>query len=212
VLLAFDADAVRKPQVAAAQLACARALIKAQYAVEFERWKEADGKGIDNLLAAGEKPEGLSGEDAMAAIKDVAEQAGVDTTASETASSGPFFIHSGRILRRIVTRDGDRSAIPLCNFSARMVEEQELDDGVQTSRSFAIEGSLATGEALPRISVPSAEYSEMDWVLDSWGARAVVNAGRGMKDDLRCAIQSLSGNAHRQHVYTHTGWRKLEGG
>jgi hypothetical protein len=61
VLLAFDADADRKVAVARALWQTATALQQAGFAVALERWDEAQGKGIDDLLAAGHSPEVLDG-------------------------------------------------------------------------------------------------------------------------------------------------------
>ncbi len=64
VLLSFDADAGRKPAVARALYALAWAL-QAESGVEvaLEQWDEADGKGIDDLLAAGHRPAVIEGAD-----------------------------------------------------------------------------------------------------------------------------------------------------
>jgi Domain of unknown function (DUF3854) len=68
VRLAFDADAWDKPTVARALAACSEAAAALGLAVELERWNKDDGKGIDDLLAAGKAPELLAGEAARAAI------------------------------------------------------------------------------------------------------------------------------------------------
>src|SRR6202040_3783933 len=45
------------------------------------------------------------------------------------------------------------------------------------------------------------------------GARAVMAAGMGLKDQVREAIQLLSSTQMAERtVHTHTGWRKLDGG
>lgn len=78
VVLSMDADAARKPQVARAVRACADALTADGIQVELERWNEDDGKGIDDLLAAGKQPELLVGEDAANAIAALAPEPGSD--------------------------------------------------------------------------------------------------------------------------------------
>jgi hypothetical protein len=70
VRLAFDADAPDKAAVARAQADCAAAARALGLAVELERWDKADGKGIDDLLAAGKAPQVLTGEAAQAAIRE----------------------------------------------------------------------------------------------------------------------------------------------
>jgi hypothetical protein len=71
VRLAFDADAWSNPTVARSLSACAGALAEAGFAVELERWDEAEGKGLDDLLAAGKSPELLQGEAVPQAVRDI---------------------------------------------------------------------------------------------------------------------------------------------
>src|ERR1700676_3750793 len=53
----------------------------------------------------------------------------------------------------------------------------------------------------------------MKWATDKLGVRAVIAAGRGIKDHIREAIQLLSTTQMVERtVHTHTGWRKLDGG
>ena len=62
VLLAFDADARRNPAVARALYALAWALhVETSVTVAVETWEERDGKGIDDLLAAGHQPTVVGG-------------------------------------------------------------------------------------------------------------------------------------------------------
>jgi hypothetical protein len=56
VLLAFDADWRTNRQVALALGHIALALLRAGYALQTEDWAPAQGKGIDDLLAAGGLP------------------------------------------------------------------------------------------------------------------------------------------------------------
>jgi hypothetical protein len=64
---------------------------------------------------------------------------------------------------------------------------------------------------LPTIEVAVAEYASGDWPLTRGGPRAIVFAGQGNRDYLRCAVQVLSGEAPARVVYTHTGWPQIEG-
>ena len=79
VRLSFDADCRDNPAVARALLTAAEALSAEGFALELERWDGADGKGIDDLLAAGKAPEVVAGDEALSAIRAVAEAAGVET-------------------------------------------------------------------------------------------------------------------------------------
>jgi hypothetical protein len=100
---------------------------------------------------------------------------------------------------------------PLCNFTARIVREIVYDDGVRQEAKFAIEGTLADGEPLSTIEVSAGAFAGMSWVMDNWGSRPVILAGPAMKDHVRAAIQMLSREVDRQKVYSHLGWRKING-
>lgn len=78
VCLACDADAWDKATVARALSTCAAALAEAGFAVELERWNAADGKGLDDLLAAGKTPELLQGNAALQAVREIVAAASAD--------------------------------------------------------------------------------------------------------------------------------------
>lgn len=72
ILLAFDADARRKPAVARALYALALALQgEPGVDVAMEQWDEADGKGIDDLLARGGRPQVVEGADVLRRLEDL---------------------------------------------------------------------------------------------------------------------------------------------
>jgi DNA polymerase-1 len=101
--------------------------------------------------------------------------------------------------------------VPLCNFVARIVEEAVLDDGVQTTREWVIEGRLSNGDELPIVRVPVQRFPSMSWVSEQWGVRAIVYAGQATRDYLREAIQHFSPKAVQHRVYIHNGWREIAG-
>ncbi len=125
-------------------------------------------------------------------------------------SSGPYRIENGCIVRIKHVKD-ELIAEPLCNFNARVTEEIILDDGVETTRAFVIEGQLDSGETLSPARIPASRFNGMNWVTDTWGLRAVVRAGSATRDYLREAIQRLSPNARHRQVFKHTGWREIKG-
>jgi len=58
--------------------------------------------------------------------------------------------------------------------------------------------------------IAAAQFASMKWVTEHLGARAVMAAGMGIKDQVREAIQLLSSTQMAERtVHTHTGWRKL---
>jgi hypothetical protein len=124
----------------------------------------------------------------------------------------PYFVEGGRVCRRTYGRNGKEDSYPLCNFVATIIREQILDDGSgETETRFAVQGTLSSGQALPVASVRSSEFAALNWPLREWGARPIIKAGQGSKDCLREAIQELSGDVGREHVYQHIGWRKVDG-
>lgn len=123
-----------------------------------------------------------------------------------------YFVENGRTFRRYLDREGEVKAQPIANFAATIVAELTLDDGVERSKEFEIEGILDFGEVLPRITVQATEFSKLDWITEKWGTRAIVEAGRFVKEHLRCAIQVLSTCVKQMHIHTNTGWHSLEDG
>jgi hypothetical protein len=122
-----------------------------------------------------------------------------------------YGVSSGRLCQIRYHKDGTPYPDPLCNFVARVVSEEILDDGSGEDRhTFAVEGQLCDGTALPHISVQAADFGGMHWPIKGWGLRAVVEVG--CADHLRVAIQFLSASAPRHRIFKHTGWRELEGG
>lgn len=127
-----------------------------------------------------------------------------------SADPGPYRIDAGRICIRKNTNQGV-ILNPLCNFVAQISEEIVLDDGAETARAFILSGTLSSGEHLPPARVPASRFGGMSWVADHWGVGAVVNAGFSTRDQLREAIQRLSPDPRRRRIFTHTGWREIDG-
>lgn len=103
--------------------------------------------------------------------------------------------------------------IRLTNFDARIVEEIYVDDGIEKQHYYRIEGRvLPEGTPLEILTIPVSDFQRgADWV-SQWGTQAVVEAGNGVKDHLRVAIQKLSRNdVVVRHQYGHTGWREIDG-
>src|ERR1700730_14880556 len=80
--------------------------------------------------------------------------------------------------------------LPLANFTARITAEIRRDDGVDATREFEIEARIC-GQTR-RLVIAAAQFASMKWVTEHLGARAVMAAGMGIKDQVREAIQLLS--------------------
>lgn len=131
-------------------------------------------------------------------------------TQSTDVPSGSYLIKNGRMCRRKNSQDGE-VIVPLCNFTAEIVAEVAHDDGAEVTRLLTIEGKHADGYSLQPAHVDASQFASLKWVTPNFGTRAIVEAGQSAQDHLRAAIQYLSTNAKAQHVYTHTGWREIQG-
>lgn len=122
----------------------------------------------------------------------------------------PYFIKGGYLCRIKYTREGGEVTVPLCNFSARITEENILDDGKETTHLFSIEGKLLDKLPLPKIEIPATGFSNLSWV-SKWGSKPCLEPGQTVKDFVRHAIQKESDNVQVTTHYAHTGWREVNG-
>lgn len=100
-------------------------------------------------------------------------------------------------------------AVPLTNFSARIVAQLVEDDGAEQRRLLELQGALGT--RTPRFQLPVSSFATMNWPTEHLGANAVTYAGMSLRDHARVAIQLLSGEVPERTVYTHLGWREVDG-
>ncbi len=101
--------------------------------------------------------------------------------------------------------------IPLCNFTARATAEILKDNGVYATREFHIEGTLNTGRPLPPATIKAEEFRLMNWVNRCWGLAANICVGHSAQDRVRECIQLCSQEAQVRTVFTHSGWRQING-
>jgi len=120
-----------------------------------------------------------------------------------------YVIMGGRLCHRYYDGHGSEVYCPLSNFTAQIASEIVEDDGDTQERVFRIHGKLADGGMLPTVDVPAGDFPGMGWVLNLWGARAVVEAGSATRDHLRAAMQATSREVQTQYVYGHIGWRRI---
>lgn len=97
----------------------------------------------------------------------------------------------------------------LSNFTAKIIKETRMNNGISTQVILTIEGSTEK-EKLQAIEVNAEKYAAMSWVASEWGTSAMIFPGGSVKDDLRAAIQ-IASNPIKETVYTHTGWTKING-
>ncbi len=100
----------------------------------------------------------------------------------------------------------------LSNFDARITADVARDDGLEIERSYVINGLLLPScEKLPTREIAVDDFASMRWAY-SWDVRAVVEPQNFVKDNLRAAIQERSSDSfERKVIYTHIGWREVDG-
>ena len=125
-------------------------------------------------------------------------------------SAGEYRLVGGRIVHVCLDKNGEIER-PLGNFSAHIIEQISRDDGLERMLYFTLEGALADGSPLARTEIKADSFAAMNWVVSSWGIKAVIYAGFSTKDHMRCAIQLLSDRVKHRQVYTHLGWRQING-
>lgn len=130
---------------------------------------------------------------------------------SNHLAQSPYRVRDGAFHVMSHDRDGNPVSRLLANWHAHIVCEVARDDGQDIVRKLVIQGRLSNGRKLPACEVDAAAFATMNWVIQHWGTQAIIVAGMGTRDRLREAIQWASENAASSVVYTHTGWRVLDG-
>lgn len=101
-------------------------------------------------------------------------------------------------------------SIRLCNFSAEITSEAIVDNGLDQTSFYGIEGKLHGKTPLKKLEIPSANFAGMSWI-SRWGAGAVLEPGQTTKDFVRHSIQIGSPDILTTTFYGHTGWRTIDG-
>lgn len=134
-------------------------------------------------------------------------EVGISDTPTEKRPPYPYEIKNGCLYRKI----GEDESKYVSNFATWPVADIIKDDGQETTRAFTIEGKLCTGQPLPPVTIPSNEFTSMSWVTRYWPLTARIAPGNANKDYYRDYIQSQADGIPQSTVYTHTGFRVIEG-
>ena len=201
VRIVFDSDVTAKPEVRAALRRLSEFLVSRKAQVRTLYLPSGPGGikvGLDDFLAAGHSVDDLLG------------LAGEDPPKSEAGEelACPYEATAVGLLWNKPTGDGS-VPVQLTNFTASIVSDIERDDGAEVTRAFEIEARL--GARAARFTIPSARFGGMNWPTEHLGAEAVIFPGQSTRDHTRVAVQLLSGSVPRRRVYTHTGWRVIDG-
>lgn len=203
--LVFDSDSISNHHVQMALARLTEHLSRKGAKVRVIQLPPGEGGekvGVDDYLAQGHTLDDVIG-------LEVIEEKELKQTLKER-SGETYCIEAGRICWIKQTHDGE-AVTPLCNFTARVTEDILKDNGQETARFFKLQGALGQGSPLPPVEIPSNSFNTMGWVTSEWGLKTIIAAGQAVKDRLREAIQLQSQDAVQRTIFTHTGWREIEG-
>ena len=132
-----------------------------------------------------------------------------DNEGTQAKRSGPVAPHYVFGEGRTSLVAGD-SQLVLANFTARIVGDVIVDDGVSSERVHRLEALCEDGGHA--FELGSTELGRMDWILQRLGAGAIVYPHRDAQRHLLAAIQTNSPRpVPEQRIYAHTGWREIAG-
>jgi len=143
--------------------------------------------------------------------------AGSGSGASKVEKFGDYSVKYGAFHQVKAVRaggDGDGFVeFALCNFTCKIIEEINQDDGLADSTFLRLEGRRNDGLPLPVVDVPAKSfYSSLgNWPNEHWGTTPFIFPGPAKKDNLRAAIHlysNLNGDIPRRTVYKFTGWKR----
>jgi hypothetical protein len=196
VSIIFDSNVHTADSVKWARMGICRELASRGAYVDFVNLPaDCDVNGIDDLLAAW----------GPARVLDLFE--GSVSGARLEVVLPPQFQSKRDGMFRVTTKGERLSQVQLTNYQATIITNIRLDDGVETRREFEIVSELMGRKY--RFTIAASEFGSMEWPIERMGAPAITFPNQ--RDYARTAIQSLSITAEERCIYSHTGWRKVDG-
>lgn len=125
------------------------------------------------------------------------------------ANESPYS-YDGHLLYRSKPTNEGKIPVPIANFKAYVTKDIILDDGIEEKRIFEIAG-LCGKEFFKPVEVPSNKFFGMGWVNENWGIKAVIFPPSTNRDFIRHSVQVFSDEVEHHQVFTHTGWREIDG-
>ena len=205
VYIVFDSDSATNPHVRQAMVRLSEHLTRKGARVRRIRLPEGpEGKktGADDYLVSGHT---IS---EMMALEEMDKESLRE--ASEFLTENVYLIEYGVLCWKKPTREGSVT-VPMCNFNCHIHEHVIKDNGQDRTNYFRIAGTTRQGDSLPMVDVKTENFGTMRWVLEEWGLRAIIEPGQNIKDRLQHAILLQSQSAPVRPVFTHTGWREVDG-
>lgn len=164
-----------------------------------------DGKkmGLDDYLATGKTP-----ADLMALVTTELRRPPRPETQQAVEPSIPYEETEHGLVWCRETEKGS-STVPLTNFCARITADVLADDGVEVLHEYQIEARRGPRRAC--FTIPATSFASLSWAAEHLGAGTFVYPGFTLRDHAQVAIRQLSDEPPEQRIFTHIGWRQLEG-
>ena len=108
-------------------------------------------------------------------------------------------------------RDGGTVWTPLATFDAEITEETVRDDGAEQTLTWTVRVAATDGRSGQVQISPDQLGKPQQWAAKAAGVSALIMPGLSVADHLRVAVQSRSTAVTQRTVYTHTGWRQVDG-
>jgi hypothetical protein len=115
----------------------------------------------------------------------------------------------------VLDQDGEKVERPLANFTARITREVARHECGEVRRQFEIHATHRDGSSATAL-VRADDFELMAWVPSLLGSKFGIEPGRGTRDLMRHAIQTLSHREPREpveavDVHTALGWHEIAG-
>jgi hypothetical protein len=131
--------------------------------------------------------------------------------ASQSKTDSPYLERDNMTYRVSVDRDGEHVEQKIAGFTARITREIIRHEAGEACRHFDIKATCSDGTAAAA-TIKADDFEPMAWVAGKLGSNFKVEPGRGIRDLVRHAIQTLSHQAKTVEfvdVYTSLGWHQI---
>jgi len=126
---------------------------------------------------------------------------------AESKVFGSYFIESGHLKRKRISKDKEEFIQPLSNFHLVSMRKIVRDDGAEKQASLEIEAQL--GERSYKAEISIEEFSQMKWPMKVMGTDAIMAPRSG--PETQHGLQLLARHEPEKLIYTHTGWHLIDG-
>ena len=122
----------------------------------------------------------------------------------------PYEVNRNQLFKWVASGKTSKMIL-LCNFLPYLASENIYDNGAEEKRTITIGAINENGKQLPHIELSVSEFESMNWITEKWGSKCNVEAGRVIKEHIRHAIQTTAEDIKPETIYSHSGWRKIDG-